>query len=302
MEKHSELYFTTGEFAQILGVKKHTLFHYDEIGLFSPAVKEDNGYRYYFVWQMDMFEVIRALQKLGMSLEEIREYMEHRSPERFMSMMDEKKQQIDEEIRRLKNMKRFIRHEEDSVRRAADARLGEPRLVNREKEYLLTSDVSARSERKAAVEIAEHVRMQEKYHGAMGAVGSIYRREDLEQGVYDRYVQVYTKLDKKVPSSRVRERPEGTYVELYSRGYDLGIEKPYRLLAAFAEERGIVLGDMWYEDLMLDELTVKAYEDYIVRITVEAVGNLRADKKEAAPISTRDAVLKNQAAKGFRHW
>ena len=45
MEKKSELYFTTGEFARILGVRKHTLFHYDEIGLFSPALKEENGYR-----------------------------------------------------------------------------------------------------------------------------------------------------------------------------------------------------------------------------------------------------------------
>ena len=45
MEQRNELYFTTGEFAEILGVKKHTLFHYDEIGLFSPAVKEENGYR-----------------------------------------------------------------------------------------------------------------------------------------------------------------------------------------------------------------------------------------------------------------
>ena len=96
MEKQSELYFTTGEFARILGVRKHTLFHYDEIGLFSPALKEENGYRYYFVWQMDMFEVIRALQKLGMSLGEIKEYMENRSPERFMSMMDGKKRQLDE--------------------------------------------------------------------------------------------------------------------------------------------------------------------------------------------------------------
>ena len=133
MEKQSELYFTTGEFARILGVGKHTLFHYDEIGLFSPAIKEENGYRYYFVWQMDMFEVIRALQKLGMSLGEIKEYMENRSPERFMSMIDGKKRQIDEEIRRLKNMKRFILHEEESVRLAMNTALDEPRLVERDR-------------------------------------------------------------------------------------------------------------------------------------------------------------------------
>ena len=41
MENRTELYFTTGEFARILGVKKHTLFHYDQIGLFSPALKEE---------------------------------------------------------------------------------------------------------------------------------------------------------------------------------------------------------------------------------------------------------------------
>ena len=91
MEKQSELYFTTGEFAKILGVKKHTLFHYDEISLFSPAVKdEENNYRYYFVWQMDTFEVIRALQKLGMPLSESREYMETRSPEHFLALVDQK--------------------------------------------------------------------------------------------------------------------------------------------------------------------------------------------------------------------
>ena len=246
MEKKSELYFTTGEFARILGVRKHTLFHYDEIGLFSPALKEENGYRYYFVWQMDMFEVIRALQKLGMSLGEIKEYMENRSPERFMSMMDGKKRRIDEEIRRLKNMKRFILHEEESVQLAMKAALDEPRLV----------------------EIAEHVRMQEKYHDTVGAVGSIYLGEDMDQGIYDRYVKVYTRLDKKTASRRVQSRPEGVYVELYSRGHLWDMEKPYRLISAFAGERGIRLGQMWYEDLMLDELTVKEYEQYIVKVMV----------------------------------
>ena len=268
MEKQSELYFTTGEFARILGVGKHTLFHYDEIGLFSPAIKEENGYRYYFVWQMDMFEVIRALQKLGMSLGEIKEYMENRSPERFMSMIDGKKRQIDEEIRRLKNMKRFILHEEESVQLAMKAALDEPRLVERDREYLLVSDISAGSERKAAVEIAEHVRMQEKYNGAVGAVGSIYLGEDLERGIYDRCVKVYTRLDKKTASRRVQSRPEGVYVELYSRGHLWDMEKPYRLISAFAKERGIRLGQMWYEDLMLDELTVKEYEQYIVKVMV----------------------------------
>ena len=71
-------------------------------------------------------------------------------------------------------MKRFILHEEESVQLAMKAALGEPSWWRGTGEYLLVSDISAGSERKAAVEIAEHVRMQEKYHDTVGAVGSVY--------------------------------------------------------------------------------------------------------------------------------
>lgn len=268
MENHSELYFTTGEFAKILGVKKHTLFHYDEIGLLSPAVKRENGYRYYLVWQMDVFEVIKALQKLGMPLEEIKHYMENRSPEHFMEMMDEKEAQIDREMEHLKRMKRFIRNEKQNIKEALHTALDTPKLVRRRADFLLMSDISDMDERKMAVKIAEHVRMQEKYHGAMGAVGSACMGEDLSLGIYDKYVKVYTKLEKKAASPRVMERAAGEYVEMCYRDYNWNMEKPYRLISRFAGEQGLVTGRMWYEDLMLDELTVKEYEDYIVKVMV----------------------------------
>ena len=38
---------TTGELAKIMGITKETLFHYDEIGLFRPAIVLPNRYRYY---------------------------------------------------------------------------------------------------------------------------------------------------------------------------------------------------------------------------------------------------------------
>ena len=53
---NNNMYFTTGEFARITGVTKHTLFHYDDIGLFSPEIKQDNGYRYYSVGQLEVFD------------------------------------------------------------------------------------------------------------------------------------------------------------------------------------------------------------------------------------------------------
>ena len=51
-------------------------------------------------------------------------------------------------------------------------------------------------------------------------------------------------------------------------GHLWDMEKPYRLISDFAGQQGIRLGQMWYEDLMLDELTVKDYEQYIVKVMV----------------------------------
>ncbi|MCY8196596.1 MerR family DNA-binding transcriptional regulator, partial [Bacillus spizizenii] len=44
MSEDLKKYFTTGEFAKLCHVKKQTLFHYDDIGLFSPEIKNENGY------------------------------------------------------------------------------------------------------------------------------------------------------------------------------------------------------------------------------------------------------------------
>lgn len=72
-------YLTTGEFARLCGVSKHTLFHYDELGVFSPAVKAENGYRYYSMAQIDVFFVISTLKELDIPLREIKAYLDRRS-------------------------------------------------------------------------------------------------------------------------------------------------------------------------------------------------------------------------------
>ena len=56
------LYMTTGEFAALMGVSKHTLFHYDDIGLFSPEYVAENGYRMYSLYQLETLETILMLR------------------------------------------------------------------------------------------------------------------------------------------------------------------------------------------------------------------------------------------------
>ena len=43
---------TTAQFAKLHEVNKRTLHYYDEIGLFHPLTKAENGYRYYDISYM----------------------------------------------------------------------------------------------------------------------------------------------------------------------------------------------------------------------------------------------------------
>ena len=64
-------YFTTGEFAKLCGVKKQTLFHYDQIGILKPEITTSNGYRYYSVLQFDTYITIAMLKELDIPLANI---------------------------------------------------------------------------------------------------------------------------------------------------------------------------------------------------------------------------------------
>ena len=106
---HNQEYLTTGQFASLCKVNKKTLFYYDEIGLFCPAVTDSNGYRYYSVFQLDKFALITSLKNLGMELKEIRNYLECDHAEQLNTMLLRQQNLIEEKIRGLQNTREFLR-------------------------------------------------------------------------------------------------------------------------------------------------------------------------------------------------
>lgn len=75
MKKYDETLFQIGEVTNILGVTRKTLLVYEDLGLLTPAVKDpESGYRYYSADNMTQIRSIRSLQKLGLTLKEVKEY------------------------------------------------------------------------------------------------------------------------------------------------------------------------------------------------------------------------------------
>jgi DNA-binding transcriptional MerR regulator len=75
VKKQDASLFKIGEVTNIMGITRKTLLVYEEMGLLTPAVKdEESGYRYYSADNMTQIRSIRSLQALGLTLKEVAEY------------------------------------------------------------------------------------------------------------------------------------------------------------------------------------------------------------------------------------
>ena len=106
---------TISQFAKLHKVNKRTLHYYDEIGLFSPSSKGENGYRYYDISQSIVFEYIRMLKEMNMSIDEIKSYCKNANGESFLKIASKKEREIDLEIRKLENTKKILNRKKEQV-------------------------------------------------------------------------------------------------------------------------------------------------------------------------------------------
>lgn len=77
--------------AKIHGINKRTLMYYDDIGLFSPVIKDEKGFRYYTYEQCLTLESILAWRELDLSIESIKNYNKNHSPEAYLELVEKKK-------------------------------------------------------------------------------------------------------------------------------------------------------------------------------------------------------------------
>ena len=91
-----------GEFSRLMQVTVKTLRHYEQKGLLIPEeVDPWTGYRYYGVGQMLRLNSIRQLQRLGFSLEEIKDLFKDESHVPSIELLTEKIEETEKQLQQL---------------------------------------------------------------------------------------------------------------------------------------------------------------------------------------------------------
>lgn len=156
------------KFAKMCNITTETLRYYDRIDLFKPdRVDEKTGMRYYSVHGYERIGTIKELQQLGLSLTDIRSYMEKRSIRASYEVLAKEKHVIKNRIEELKVLQKKVEDKLRYLDEAMEHGAGDEVIEHRfEQRYYLVGDECVTDEIGVSVQCAileKQINSIEKY-------------------------------------------------------------------------------------------------------------------------------------------
>ena len=265
--KNKKYLFYSGEFAKLNGINKRTLHYYNDIGLFCPKVKGENGYYYYSCFQTIQLEMILIFRKLGLSIEDIKTYTDSPSDASFKQIISDKKKLIDKSIEQLLEAKAFLQQKQDKLELGLSAFHGKIEKVYLPEQRIMISEpiTGAYDEDDFSVATEFSLRLK-KIFGLYDNFGSRISVQNILQGNFLKYDAFFAYGQEKV-AQYDELLPAGEYIRAFCFGGWDKIQNVYRMMLSFAKEHHLTLNGYAYEE-GLNEMSLQKSDDYITMITV----------------------------------
>lgn len=261
-------YFSTGEFAKLCNVNKKTLFYYDEIDLFKPELVMENGYRYYSIYQLEIFYIIHILKDLGVPLKEIKEFMDNRNPKNVVEIFENKTREIEDEISRLRKKQEIISNKIKTIKECEKIR-EDISIEEQDEEYLFLSYEVDKSkwpyDSKLYMQHLNYCYENDLYIGY--PIGLIKTKDDLYSENKDDYTYYYSRVNEN-KNENITIKPKGRYVVGYIKDSYVNISTLYDRLLDYIKINNLEIIGYAYEDALLDSVSVKDMKDYIMKVSI----------------------------------
>ncbi len=252
------------DFSRLTGIRKENLRFYDQIGLLSPELRADNGYRYYAWRQIESALLISDLRALGVGIEEIKRYSTQRSPQKMLRLFADQDDRIQAEIERLRVIQELMQIRTNMAIMAMEHHENDLFLEKKEKEPIfLTPPFEAGVSEEEGVLQAYDYAIEQGVNPSY-PFGGIVAQKSLKSDAAPPIFQCYFKTRKKHNAYK----PAGLYAVAYGR-CELGQSGAlYSCLLSFLQKKGRRIAGDAYEEYPLDELAVHEGEPYVVRIEI----------------------------------
>lgn len=255
--------FTIQQFADLHEIGKRTLHFYDEINLFSPAVKKENGYRYYSLSQGAILEMILTLRELDMPIDAIKQYMEKRTPDNFDKLIEEKKLQLDKKIDELKEIKSLLEIKQEQLSYLEND-LNKIQLVNcKQKNYAITPIEEDQTDYIEAMichgkSLPHHLFNME--------LGTMTHTNNLRKGDFNHTDAIFSNMGDLACNHL---RPAGSYIRAFHIGDFNDLTPTYKKIFEFCRKNKLQPYGFSYE-VGVNDLCIMSIEEYVTMIEVQA--------------------------------
>lgn len=265
---------TVSQFAKLHNVNKRTLHYYDEIGIFSPDYKGDNGYRYYDYMQGVDFEYIKMLKELNMGLDEIKRYIDNPNEEDFKEIADVKIKEIDQEIRTLNRRREVLEDKLKKLNKCDDVRKKNSVKVIEceEQKFFYTPFKFEDDDLKQLISHIKDVWTVDEYCKGIGSFISV---DKIQRGEFEEYDGLFIEMLDDMESKNTKNtiiKPKGKYICAYHMGDWDTLPDFYDEIVKYAEENNLTLVGYSFE-IGMNDFAISDMEDYITQIMIRVEEN-----------------------------
>lgn len=260
---------TVGQLAGLHGINKRTLHYYDQIGLFSPAVKGENGYRYYTLDQMPDLELILAFRELGMSIGQTQAAI-HCGAGTMEDILSDKIADIDAKIEHLRSLKRLLKTKKKLSSLSRTLTLNRIESVFCEEEtFVLSEQIVGDMDENFYLAMGQLFQQERRYRLFNHECGIMLHSEKVMAGRFEDYDRFYIK-PVSGEGERLFVRPAGDYLRIVAKGNWDRLPSAYQKLRDHASNRGLHLVGYAYER-GLNETLSSNMEESVTEILVRWV-------------------------------
>jgi DNA-binding transcriptional MerR regulator len=255
--------FTTGQFAAMYGINKRTLMYYDSIDLFKPAIVKKNGYRYYTVGQIALFDAIQLLRKLRVPLDEIKTQLAHCTPATLLEFLYKQNQMLEQEIAELLWLQKVVQNKIGSIEATQVTDAAKIEILELHAQAIVVSesisDMPIEKSMKILTRFMHDCYRSHSYSGYPGGYIVAIKNLQHKENFFSQITHCFYPIDgEKSQSADCAYKPGGRYLVGYYKGDWPQITQTYQQLSDYADNHGLTLTRHAYIENILDDIAVSS--------------------------------------------
>lgn len=263
-------YYKINEISTLYNIGKDSLRYYEEIGILKPE-RDTNGYRLYSIQDIWKLNIIKDLRNLNMPMEVIKDYLENKTLENTLDILNEEITIINKKMEQLKTQKNTISSRIKSLKEdAAEKSIEEIQEVDiDERKVIVLNDSFSRDEEADFLIKKLHKKHEDKlYLLGNNYVGVTMDLAKVRENIYNSYKSVFFILDKD-DKSYDKIIPKGRYLTLSYRGLYEKTNKFLPLMMEYSEKNNYKVISDPVELYKIDVHETSIVDEYLTELQLQ---------------------------------